>query len=257
MDMDPFKVLGVDKRGFTLEQLKKNYKKLVLKYHPDRTADISKSNLFQTLTFHYNYLLKHLEELKTDADHMTLKNADRKQDKKQNITISKDKFNLHTFNEEFSKVKELNKDEYDEGYSSWKEDAVPHEQAIINYKDPEPLTSARFGNSYELGVAKITDFSGTIGTYGYMDYKLAHTTTKLVDANHVTRKTSYNSIDDLKKERSQISYTPTPAELQKLHTLRKLDQTTELARREKLKQNDTLISALYDKTHKAMLQLFT
>ena len=58
---DPFEVLGLPKGDYNISNIRKAYKKMALKYHPDRAGD-KYAHQFQVITQSYIYLLKRAEE---------------------------------------------------------------------------------------------------------------------------------------------------------------------------------------------------
>ena len=277
MDLNPYRVLGVNQKTFTYEDLRRNYKKLVLKYHPDRRRDtIEASPVFQTLTFCYNYLIEELKKRVVEPDHENLKgrykdHAEKEKEKNvtnvafagtSNMTMSKDRFDIHKFNQVFgeNRIKDVN----DDGYGDWQEDAAAASPsakgkvtAIVNYKEPEPLYGSKFGNAYELGTTKISDFSGeNVRGLGYMDFKLAHSTTHLVDPNHVEDRKEFKSVKDLETHRSKVQFTMSPEEVRRQQKIKTDLEIKEAERVENLKQRDSVIDQIYNKTHKLMLSAF-
>jgi hypothetical protein len=59
---DPFEVLGLPKGDYNLSNIRKAYKKMALKYHPDKVGE-QYAPQFQVITQSYIYLLKSAEEM--------------------------------------------------------------------------------------------------------------------------------------------------------------------------------------------------
>jgi len=260
--MDPYKVMQVGK-NYTMEQLRTNFKRLVLEYHPDRNADVSKSQIFLTLKFSYDYLINELKTRELDKDHITLKQQQQQHQQDgsisnaQNIKFSKDKFDLTKFNQMFSesRIQEV----YDDGYGNWVEDTPKGDKAIITYKEPEAMLGSKFAGAYELGASKIDDYSNDNVGRGlkYMDFKLAHTTSLLVDQNHVESRDEFKSIDDLKKHRGNVKFEQSPEDVRRRQLEQIENDKKEADRLVALRNKDSLISQLYGKTHKLMLSAFS
>jgi DnaJ family protein A protein 5 len=250
-------------KTFTLDQLRTNYKRLVLEYHPDRTKDVSGSPIFQTLKFAYDYLLNELKSKQSDKSHQELKmaaNAKERDDSGvgQNVKFTPgEKFDVGRFNQIFSeaRISEV----YDDGYGEWKEDAVNTPKAIVTYKEPEPLMGSRFASAYELGNSKVSDYSGdNLGSgLKYMDFKLAHTTTRLVDENVVDSRPEFKTVEELKNHRGNVSFTASPEDVRKRQLQKVDDEKKEATRQKSLKEKDGLIEQLYKKSHKLMLSAFS
>jgi DnaJ-class molecular chaperone len=140
--VDPYKVLGVNK-NFTMEELKSNFKKLVMKHHPDRTQDIQSLPVFQVLSGCYKLLMKDLEIRKAEKPHINLKNTShsfieqqtQQQFQNRELVPPNKKFNIEKFNQVFSSVKV--KDQGDDGYESWMNNPSSydskHNRALIKY----------------------------------------------------------------------------------------------------------------------------
>lgn len=249
-------------KDYTFEQLKANFKRLVLEYHPDRKQKLDDSIIFQTLKFSYDYLLERLKSKGTDKTHQEFKLGAKREGEsltsgKQNVNVSTgDKFNLEQFNRLFaeSRIGEA----YDDGYANWTEDTPRGENAIVAYKDPEPMFGGRFSSAYELGRTAVGDFSGDNMGSGlkYMDFRLAHTTTALVNPKVVETRTEFKSIEDMKKHRSNIQFVPTAGDIEREHLKKLEDEKKEKQRQEAVKQKDSLIDQIYNKTHKIMIAAF-
>lgn len=205
--------------NYTLDELKLKFRDLVLKYHPSKTND---TNMFE-------YVKKCYATLSEE-----LKNRGKKSDN----------FNIDNFNKDFIKYKLPNV--YDDGgYDKWIENTaelVEGNGAIIHKKDPEPMYTniSGLGGSifYELGVGNIENFSGKSGRdLEFMDYRLAHTTSALVDERYVV-KPQYQSFDDINAQRSQLSFTLSDSQKNAEIENKKKMEEKEQRRIEKLKRED-------------------
>ena len=258
--MDPYKILQV-KQNYTYDQLRSNYKRLVLEYHPDRSSDINKSPIFQTLKFAYDFLINELKAKQSDKSHFELKTAAKSgggsTSGTNNNFIPGDKFNVERFNKLFSesRIAEV----YDDGYGKWTEDSPKQPNALVNYKEPNALMGGRFASAYELGNSKVDDYSGDNMGPGlqFMDYRLAHTTTLLVDEKAVDSRPEFKSVEELKKHRTNMSLIPTADDVKKRHLQKMEDEKRESDRQKALKEKDSLIETIYKKSHKLMLAAFS
>lgn len=266
--IDPYKTLQItDPKTYTYDQVRSNFKRLVLEYHPDRTAiqnvgELNKSPVFQTLKFSYDYLVAELKNRDSDKPHHELKAAAKAvpiapAPSATNIAIKPEKFDITKFNSVFNENRL--KDAYDEGYGNWTEDTPQSiQKAIITYKDPEPYATGRFSSSYELGRDRVGDYSGdTVGTsLKFMDFKLAHTTTMLVDPNTVNDRPEFKTVDEIKKHRATMPLEATEADLLKRHAAKVEAEKLETARIQALKDKDSLVDKIYNKTHQLLLSAF-
>jgi hypothetical protein len=224
--LDLFK-LGPD---YTLDELKLKFRDLVLIYHPSKTGD---PNMFE-------YIKKCYAKLSENLKNRT------KESKESN-------FNIDNFNQKFVKHKIPNV--YDNGgYDKWIENTASQVEgngAIVHNKDPEPLFTniSGLGGSvfYELGVGEIENFSGSSGSdLQFMDYKLAHTTSALVDKRHVNEP-SYKTLEEITALRGQLSYDISPSQLKADIENKRQMEEYENQRIATLKKEDMKIEKRYNK----------
>ena len=278
--VNPLKVFELPE-NFTLEQLKISYKKLALKYHPDRPN--GNEIKFQIITKIYLALFEDYKTKQPDKQYLDLRNGSRdfitKQNnqKKQNIHMDAEKFNLTLFNKIYDENKLYSSN--DNGYGKWLQDdnAIKppklfsksfninvfntffnDERAnyakgreIVEYKDPEAQgTSMNYG---KIGEDKINDFtSNHNSTTQYSDLKKAYTDTFLVPTEDVTR-TNYKGINHLKQDRSNISFTMNETDKQRQALINDRLEKEELLRQQRVKKNDQLIENHFNKMNNLFL----
>ena len=289
---DPYEILGIEKRGCTIDIVKKAYKKKALKYHPDKVGD-KYVDKFQLITQSYIYLLDVFEK-KNELDTKTTRKVEKQTYKNdiheegvENIHLSKDRFNINTFNEIFEKYKVP--DAYEDGYGDiLKEDAddtkllrnLNSENVVfgkkfnkeifnatfneeknkmqknrvstdvIEYYEPEALDSSNSFGYSDLGVSKINDFSGR----GYTDLKKAHKDeTLLINPDSVKYK-SYRNIEELKSERSSMNATLSPDEIRRRQMAEQRRAAAEEERINNLKERDNMLFNQYNSMNKKFIK---
>jgi curved DNA-binding protein CbpA len=262
--MDHYQVLGLSK-NFTLEQLKKNYKKLVLKYHPDIAITSSLNTpIFQALTESYRYLYDEYTNREKEVDHYKLKqkfNYDSQHTQKANPDMmkrssEKSKFDIDQFNRLYDKYA-IKDDNNEKGYGDWLKSNDNNNdtyKAVINYEEPQPIFASKVVGMYNEIGADNNDFTNYDGKLPYMDLMKAHTMTKIVDESAVKMPPSFKNMEQIKAHRSNIEYVMTPEEKHeyeiKQHHLMKM----EMRRQKKVREDDERIAEIYKKTHKLMLE---
>lgn len=201
IDICPYKVLNVQK-NCNMVDLKQQYKKLAMQYHPDKGGN---KYLFDLLTISFKKVYNNLQ---AESDHNTLKQ--KFQTKSSDIPTLKN-FNLkdgsfeEQFNKHFDKHK-LTNTSTERGYASFMNESEvktsKKNYKLKKYQPPEPLISTKL-NFEELGV-DVQDFSGRNYEHNlnYMDYQYAHTTSKLIDHDQVKSRKSFNSLKELETKRS-------------------------------------------------------
>ena len=237
----------------------------------------------------FNELKSDFQEFTTNQDnqqrrHRDLhRSSDRSSKKSSRSRQNQLDFNGN-FGDMFNKVYEENKieDVYDRGYgdlmtesdanrpdidikktvNSMKNfnqafDSAPvskHNKKIIKYRDPIALpTSLKTLQYTEIGVDRINDFSTETSNLSCVDYKKAHSTSKLIDKNYVRQRTGYNDIGGLEAERANIDYNMSEEDLRKQAYLKKKEQLKELKRLERLQQMDMMHQESFNRVNELMV----
>ena len=284
---NPWEILGLSKHDLNITHIKKSYKKMALKYHPDR-AGSKYQEKFQLITQSYIYLLTKAEEsdeinIKINKSVDNIDYSDNINENVENIYIDKDKFDVNQFNQIFDKYKIPNS--FDKGYSDLMSKDIDKNESdefvfgkkfnndifnahfdsaksikkknldIIEYQDPEALeTSLGNFNQTFLGMNEIEDF-GAVNNNGlsYTDYKKAHVDeTMLIDINKVKYKT-YNSIDQLESDRSNISYTLSPEDKKRQDFLERKRMEEDNMRSLQQRSYDSMIQNQYQKLNQRLI----
>lgn len=260
-EIDPYRLLEVPK-NFTLEQLKQNYKKLMLKYHPDKNYDIN-SPIASMLTAAYKKLVEDYAYRVSNKEFHDLKQDSRGFIDKQ-IKVKSDgnkKFNLQRFNEIFDQNKTKD-DGYDDGYERWMQSEKSFKQSndknwsIVKRMEPQALAGGKHTSAaYELGVSKVTDYSGentSLKNLNYMDYRLAHTTSKIIDEKVVKQRREYKSVQDIEQERSKLSFVMPDAERFRYERTVMQDKEREEHRRKVQEMKDLQMAQAYQRAQFAL-----
>lgn len=237
MEYNPYKVLGV-KYTDDLETIRNKFKKLVLKYHPDRGGD---SNIFNIIKKSYQYLYHkkkneqkyHKKEIETLDSHKKERKQFKKKLNNDYKTIQKlnkinpKKMDTKQFNKLFNHFKVEDPDE--RGYKIQKSDPnrleqkdimkkykKPKKMQIAIIKEPEPVEASK-QNYKKLGLKHVDDFSKTHSSgQEYTDLQKAYINQDVLENNMGnTRKDSYlgknidRQLSSLNNNRSQISHVMT------------------------------------------------
>jgi curved DNA-binding protein CbpA len=127
---------------------------------------------------------------------------------------------------------------------------------VVRYKEPEPLPLAQKISYTELGIDKVGDYSGkndSSRNLQYMDYMVAHTTTKLIDPATVKKRPDFKSVDDYEAYRTQNTQM-TDKELERYYRRQKKEQLREKKRQETLQQQDQRSFQHFEQISKGMLE---
>ena len=281
---NPWEILNLQNYDYNIDNIKKAYKKNALKFHPDRAGEKYKDR-FQLITQSYIYLLRKAEEnnsvnIKINKKVEKAEYEDNINEKVENIYIDKDKFNINQFNKIFEEYKIPSS--FDKGYSNlMKEQLSDNDEEIfgkkfnndifnahfdkikdnkrstdiIEYNEPNALDSSiNNSNQMFLGLEDIDDFgSMNNNNLSYTDYKKAHVDeTLLIDINKVKYKT-YNSIDQLENDRSNISYIPDNREKERYEYLEKKKIEEDNLRLFQQRNYDNIIKNQYDKLNQRLI----
>jgi len=150
-----------------------------------------------------------------------------------------DKFNLNIFNTTFNNYKsKTNKS-----------------NSLVKYNEPRELISTLSKYTELDNTIPIDDFTDTsAGGLHYTDLKKAYTNgCDLINPNDVETRKKYNSIEDLKQERSKISHDMTPEEKIIYQQLQNEKNEAENNRINRLRQLEHIQKEHYKETHKNMI----
>lgn len=275
--MDPYQILGLSKK-FTLQELKDTYKALAMKVHPDKGGT---EELFLLVTKCYKQLAEEYKKRTSQKEFHELKADFKKaQAKPSRPTSGTSKFDLDRFNQVFSENKLENA--YDKGYQSWMSDEQVQDipkpknsfkldrfnkefeknnidktnKYIIKYKEPEPLMASKKIGFTELGEEDVDDFSGdntNKRNLNYMDYKVAHTTSKIVDPKLLKNVKSFKNVEELERHRGSIKYEMDEETMEEYQTRMKLEKIKERQRKEAMLKQDQQIQDHYERVNMLFL----
>jgi len=282
LGIDPYKLYGYQKnQKIDIQELKNKYKKFAIQTHPDKNNGDTKN--FQIIQQSYNKLMEDIKLKQEDKQYNQLKDSSldfiEKQvnNNVQNTKINKDNFNLNKFNTVYSENKL--EDVSDTGYDEWinnnsydteeiqrnkklsgntsqfnkifdSEIQINNDQ-IQKYSDPRSLFMNNQNNCGELGVDKISNFTGETSTIKYTDYKEAHTTTRLIDSNIKFKQ--YKNVSELETARSNIKDFTTD-EQEYYDNKQKMAEQDENERIEKQNYIDNLQFKNYERINNIMLK---
>lgn len=237
----------------------------------------------------FNELKSDFQEFTSNQDnqqrrHRDLHRSSDRSSKKSSRSRQNQQDSNGNFGDMFNKIYEENKieDVYDRGYgdlmtesdanrpdidikktvNSMKNfnqafDSAPiskHNKKIIKYRDPIALpTSLKTLQYTEIGIDKLSDFSTETSNLSCVDYKKAHSTSKLIDKNYVRQRTGYNDIGGLEAERANIDYNMSEEDLRKQAYLKKKEQLKELKRLERLQQMDMMHQESFNRVNELMV----
>ena len=279
--MNPYHILGVSK-SYTLEELKEKYKTLAMKVHPDKGGT---EELFLLVTKCYKYLVQEFHKKVSQKEYHDLKKEFKKSDAaNEDYAGSKPKFDLNKFNKVFTDTKLENA--YDKGYSDWMSDEKVKEiskeerkvkksfnidkfndkfetitddtnnKFLIKYREPEPLMASKKIGYTELGQDNVDDFSAdniSKKNLNFMDYKVAHTTQKIVDPRIANSIKQYKNLQELEKDRSTISFHIEEDIMDGVQTKMRLENELERKRMEALTMQDKRINDNYNKINMMLM----
>ena len=266
---------------FTIDQLKHSYKKLALRFHPDRPT--GNEQKFQVVTKAYMALLEDLKMRAPQGNFVQMKEESRSFTENQrpsavsvSMKPSQKKFDPMLFNKIYQENR-LHKAE-DDGYGNWMKDneleekdieknevfgnkfnvnvfnstfnssiKKPQDQ-IVKYVQPQAI-NASIAPSAELGIDKIDNYGGD----GFSDYREAHSQQRLVDESEIKDRKEYKTLEELQKHRKNM-VPLTLEEIRALETDKQKEEQGELKRQENISTIDNREFDIYDKMNKRMLE---
>lgn len=281
---NPFEILGLPEHHYVAHDVKKAYKKMALKYHPDKAGQ-QYAERFQLITQAYIYLLNKCEqqnELEHKMSRPVIKQEytdDVNEAGVENIYINKDKFSIDQFNKIFEQY-HTKEDEMDGGYGDLyqqKDHEVGDGSALFNtkfskeifnanfdkikskkqstdvieYYEPEALVSSN-ARYTELGRGRMDDYTGQ-SSVQYTDYKKAHMEENvLIDPSKVKYK-EYRNIDQLKSEREGMNFQATQEDTLRHQAYARMREEKEQQRLEKLREQEERMEKTYRKINQKLI----
>jgi curved DNA-binding protein CbpA len=246
---------------YTLDELKKSYKALLVKYHPDKSKKIESTDVFTFITHCFQILYEELKRQVLDKDHLTLQSEFKQEKSTFTYSPQNSKFDNQKFNELFDKFKVATDDK---GHGNWlKSDEKPThtDKKVVVYKEPTPLVSS-IGkyNFEELGKKNKGEFNDVmtnkIKSISFMDLKTAHSTTELIDPSSNINRKEYKNVDELERDRANVSFTMNDEELHQYLQLQEKKKRAEVKRLQILEQNDRTIEENFKKVNPLLLSQF-
>ena len=282
---NPSKFLGLND-NYNLQELKTKYKKLALKYHPDRNSGESQDT-FNLITEAYQKCIESLKLKETDKNFHELKMGAQEYRENQEAKPMMNEefigrgFSVDKFNRIFSEHRTTKPE--DTGYKDWLQSnentseeperdpslignfnsnnfnakfnatVKPCKNEIIEYKNPRELLTGGGEQCETLGQTEIKNFSGYTKTIQYTDLREAHTKSRLVDPRTVNLDNRAKSIDEVKVNRGKKIRDYTEAEWADIQQVKLQEKQEEETRKINLQNVDEAAFQKYDKIHKLML----
>jgi hypothetical protein len=127
---------------------------------------------------------------------------------------------------------------------------------MVQYGEPEHrISMANQDSLMTLGQGKITNFGGTTDNLSYTDYKQAFTDgSTLIDTSTVDIGDRSGSINQIKAQRSNISYTMNHEDEQRMALQKLEEQKAEQNRLQRLQVYDQKHGQAYEKIHSMLLR---
>ena len=287
VEYDAYEIFKL-KKNFTWDELKKSYKKLAIKAHPDKGGD---KIIFDYITNKFYHLAneyklrtsnRNYNELKNDYSDYIQKNNNYQNNKfDDNLTVN-ERINKH-FNE--TKVYD---DDYDFGYGDTmlkstknREDFkldnifdnkqftnrsfnevfdknVTISKEIVKYYEPKPMILAKNLNFSEIGAGKNQDYSSSIektNNLAYTDYMKAHSTNRLIDASELNNFKTFKNMQEYQKySDKKVKKQYNDKELDKINKKKEKDEQEEIERLDRVKKQNINIQNAYDKANSLFLR---
>ena len=265
--MSPYDFFQIPKTA-SLDDLKNAYRRIVLKYHPDRGGD---PQIFALVQHYYKELE---EEIRRNNEKIYERPVvpqtydDTINQGQQNIYLETDpkRFDVNKFNQVFSQIQtgiqQETGDPTLQGYGEFmdntqrrsSDDPIPQggenfrnfandedqqSKDVMVYREPEILYSGQGLSFVELGQSQINDFSGydSRGNVRFMDYKKAMSNPQEIRA---APRPEYRNVDEYKRARENITPLTEEEKQQQLYK-KQQEQQREEERQRKMNENDHII----------------
>ena len=286
IEYDSYKIFGLSK-NFTWDELKRSYKKLALKAHPDKGGD---KIIFDYLTNKF-YELANDYKMRTDnKNYNELKNDF-------NDFIHTNKSNVSKFDDDLSLNDRINKhfdttkiydEDIDFGYGDKMSEStearedfkfnnmfqnrkfdnksfnnifdknVTVSREVVKHQEPKPMILAKSLAYSEIGAGKNNDYTSSVEktkNLAYTDYMKAHSLNRLVDSTEFNNIKNFKDTDEYKKySDKKIKKKFNSKELKIIEDNKLLEEKLENERLERIKKKDVQILDAYNKANALMLK---
>ena len=224
--INPYELLGINPYAPDIKTLKKNYHRLVLRYHPDKGGSEKKMRIVQNA---YNYIKIQFQNCQDQKSCEQLENefllfCKQQEQKSPEFLVNQhddDYTKRKNFNAEFEKQKKINNSSFDNGYGklmtsseyakgklAYNKDNIHKKtqhlfknidnRALSIYKEPESFLQS-YGNHERFDVNKVSDFSYSTGELSMSDY---HKAFKIIGEKNVKKvKIKKRTLENYLKQR--------------------------------------------------------
>jgi hypothetical protein len=241
--------------------------------HPDkcgsRITPEEANAAFQALTSAYRFVVREIRAYESSS----FESMKHKYKEEHNALASpksgdpKKKFSLRQFNDVFKKNR-LDDPVEDAGYAEWMQsndpdkplakDEIALNRQMIVYSEPEPVYITKKGNVpyTELGIESVNDYSrhdATTHGIQYTDYRVAHTTTKLVDDTLEAEREPFESLERLNQHRASLTHEMSRHEILEYENRRLREREREEERVNALRRREELYAEQYNRLQRKML----
>lgn len=257
MNPEAWEILNLDPSS-SLEEVRKRFRKLALKYHPDKGGspyifEKIKNAYKDIITFHAGLNQKSHYDLRQQSQEFN----QNQQNQQYRGYLDPNNLNMDRFNSFF--VQHRLEDPLDYGYGHLMEQSTHHreddtqvakmkiqqfpDQQLILYQDPQEVFNCS-SIITNLGDDNKNFTTAWNSKTKYTDYIEAHS--KPVDRNIIPARQSFNSIDTLKAERGK-SLKATREEIEHHEKIMKEREKNEQKRMKRLNKKDILITSNFQK----------
>ena len=286
IEYDSYKIFGLSK-NFTWDELKRAYKRLALKAHPDKGGD---KIIFDYLTNKF-YELANDYKMRTDnKNYNELKNDF-------NDFIHTNKTNVSKFDDDLSLNDRINKhfestkiydEDIDFGYGDKMSEStearedfkfnnifqnrkfdnksfnnifdknITISREVVKHQEPKPMILAKSLAYSEIGAGKNNDYSSSVEkskNLAYTDYMKAHSLNRLVDSTEFNNIKNFKDTDEYKKySDKKIKKKFSSKELKIIEDNKLLEEKLENERLERVKKKNIQMLEAYNKANALMLK---
>lgn len=248
-----YNILEVNQNS-SLDDVRNKFKKLAVKYHPDKGGD---KQIFNLIVNSFKTVIKDMKEKEDEKVFYELKKNSKQETEPDKFVVADDGFG-DKFNKYFNENKTVDKN-VERGYTKFIDEpeikVSQKHYKLQKYKEPEGSVLCKSLDFQELG-GTTKDFSGRnedMHRLQYMDYQYAHTTNKLIEPNLVKKREEYKDLKDLESKRSSVNFELTNSEKKYYEKVNQINSKREQKRLINLNKYDNYLSEHDKKTNKLLI----